>query len=362
MAAEPGAERRLKNMRILIIRLSAIGDVIMASGLIAALRSLYPDSHIAWLTESGNADLLAHHPELDQLHLWPRRQWRALRQQGNWPEFLRQSVRLIQTLRAEHYDLVLDLQGLLKSGIWAWLSGGRRRIGLGSREGSQFLMTETCDRHVDSPLIGKEYRKLAALLGASPASFQQGVYCSPTDQEAAAGLLARHDIKQDYILLAPYTTRPQKHWQAARWIELAQHLTAISHLPVLLLGGPGDQVEARAWLAQTDTALFDLTGQTPLGVAAALIAKARLLLGVDTGLTHLALVMNTPTLALFGSTCPYLDTGKPHARVLYTPLPCSPCRRHPSCDQRYDCMASHTVDTVLAEALTLLNPADQEPA
>lgn len=346
-------------MRILIIRLSAIGDVILASGLIPALRSIYPDSHIAWLTESGNAELLDHHPGLDQLHLWPRQHWHQLRKQRRYPELLSASLALIHTLRAEQYDLVLDLQGLLKSGIWAWFSGGKRRIGLGSREGSQFLMTETLDRRIQSPLMGKEYRKLAGFLGAKPESFIPGIGIADRHAETAASLLKQHGITTPYLVYAPFTTRPQKHWDDARWIAVARQLSRETHYPALLLGGPGDRARAAAWMEKSDGHLIDLTGQTSLGVCAALIAQAKLLLGVDTGLTHLGMALNSPSLALFGSTRPYLEPDNPQGRVLYHPLDCSPCRRRPTCDGRYDCMDLHQVETVLAAARMLLT---EEPS
>ncbi|MBM3202417.1 glycosyltransferase family 9 protein [Candidatus Woesearchaeota archaeon] len=341
-------------MHILIIRLGAMGDVILASGLISALRTLYPEARIDWLAESGNADLLCHHPELDHLHLWPRQHWRRLRQQGRHGQFLAEARTLVQTLREPRYDLVLDGQGLLKSGIWAWLSGGRRRIGLGSREGSQWLMTETLDRQIDSPLPGKEYRKLAMHLGAEARHFVPGVAVCAADMAEARRLLQECGLDTPAIMLAPFTTRPQKHWFAERWLALATALHQASKQPLILLGGPGDRDRAAQWTEHSAGALVNLAGQTRLGVAAALIRQARLLIGVDTGLTHLGMVSSIPVLALFGSTRPYLASTNPQGRVLYHPLSCSPCRRRPTCDGRFDCMALHEVNAVLAQALEML--------
>jgi heptosyltransferase-1 len=340
-------------MRILIIRLSAIGDVIMASGLIPALRSVYPDARIAWLTEEPNADLLRHNPRLDRLYLWPRRHWRDLRRQGRYRAFMGEALGLIHALRSERFDLVLDLQGLLKSGLWAWLSGGRRRIGLGSREGSRLLMTETVDRRVDGLLIGKEYRKLAEVLGAAPEAFALDIAVSPDDRDGAADLLRAAGLAGGYAAIAPFTTRPQKHWFDERWAELSHRLADEKHCPVVMLGGPGDHERAAAILAHGNGALVDLTGKTTLGQCGALVAGARLLIGVDTGLTHLGIALGTPTLALFGSTRPYLDTGSESSGVLYEPLDCSPCRRRPTCGGTFDCMRLHTVDKVFAAALKL---------
>jgi heptosyltransferase-1 len=340
--------------RILVIRLSAIGDVIMASGLIPALRGAYPGARIGWLTEESNAGLLRHNPRLDRLHLWPRRRWRELRRTGRYRQFLREAFELVRALRAERYDLVLDLQGLLKSGIWAGLSGGRRRIGLGSREGSQLLMTEVVNRQADSLRIGKEYRKLAEFLGASPAAFQLDIAVSGEDRIHATELLRASGVPNDYVAIAPFTTRPQKHWFDECWAELAAGLAAARGWPAVMLGGPADRERAGTIGALAEGRIVDLAGRTTLGQSAALIERARLLIGVDTGLTHLGIALKVPTLALFGSTRPYLDTGRPNARVLYEPLDCSPCRRRPTCGGTFDCMRRHTAESVLKAVTELL--------
>ncbi|SMF93592.1 heptosyltransferase-1 [Methylomagnum ishizawai] len=340
---------------ILIVRLSAIGDVILASGLIPALRLAYPDARLAWLTDAPQADLLRHNPRLDQLHLWPRRRWRELRQNGEYRQLLREVAGLVRELRAERYDWVLDLQGLLKSGVWAYAAGGQRRIGLGSREGSGLLMTEVLDRNVASPLIGKEYRKLAGFLGAD--NFALDIAVSAADRAEAAAIKADAGITGAYAVIAPFTTRPQKHWFDERWAELAQKIQAERGWPVLMLGGPADRAHAAALRALAGDALTDLVGQTSLGLCAALIENARGLVGVDTGLTHLGIALKTPTLALFGSTRPYLDTGSPTARVLYQALDCSPCRRRPTCGGTYDCMRLHSPAAVLAALAPLLETA-----
>lgn len=341
---------------ILIVRLSAIGDVIMASGLIPALRALWPDARLAWLTDAPHADLLRHNPRLDRLHLWPRRHWRELRQAGQYRRLVQEMSAFVRELRAERYDLVLDLQGLLKSGVWAYASGGKRRIGLGSREGSGLLMTEVLDRNSPSPKLGKEYRLLAEHLGAAPEAFALDIAVSDEHRARAAERLAELGISGGYALIAPFTTRPQKHWFDESWAELAQRLTAERGWPVLMLGGPGDVGHAHAIRALAGSGLVDLVGQTSLGLCAALVERARLLVGVDTGLTHLGIAMQAPTLALFGSTRPYLDTGSSTARVLYQPMDCSPCRRRPTCGGTFDCMRQHSAETVLAALAQLPEP------
>ncbi|TCO81613.1 heptosyltransferase-1 [Plasticicumulans lactativorans] len=339
--------------RILIVRLSAIGDVVMASGLIPALRARHPDAHLAWLIEPAAAPLLAANPRLDEVIVWPRGEWQRLRTERRWRELAGAVRRFVGALRARRFDLVLDTQGLLKSGLLARASGAATRIGLGSKEGSRYLMTRVVARDPGGPrLIGREYRALAAALGCPPEAFRMDLATRPEDAVAARERLAEAGVDGPYAVLAPFTTRPQKHWFEERWAALAPRLAARLGLPVVLLGGPGDR-EAAARIATAAPGLRDLAGRTSLAQTVAAIRDARLLIGVDTGLTHMGIACEVPTLALFGSTRPYLDPGTPRARVLYHALPCSPCRRRPTCGGRFDCMRAHEVDGVLAAAVTL---------
>jgi heptosyltransferase I len=341
---------------ILVIRLSAIGDVIMASALIPVLHRAYPQARITWLTEAPNAGLLQSNPSLDKLIIWPKDRWTRLIRDGRYGECLGAARPLLRELRDRRYDLVLDLQGLLKSGIWAWLSRGRRRIGLGSREGSQFLVHRVIDRHTVDKRIGAEYLKLAGELGLEAGDFPMDISTSRETQAEAERRLEAADLGERFAVIAPFTTRPQKHWLDQRWALLSAQFNERLGLPVLMLGGPGDRERAGA-IAGGYPPIRNWVGETSLELCAAIIAKASLVVGVDTGLTHLGIAMETPTLALFGSTRPYFDTGFPFGKVLYEPLPCSPCKRRPSCDGEFTCMGLHTVEKVFDESVNLLDSA-----
>lgn len=363
VSSEP---KRLRPLKILIVRLSAIGDVLFATPLIAALRRAYPQAEIVWLVQPECEPLLRHHPGLSEVILWPRRDWLMLWEGRRLAALAREVLALRRRLRRHRFDLAIDLQGLLKSGLLAWLSGAPERIGLGSREGSARLMTRTLPRGGDSARIGSEYRFLAESLGLPTDDFAMALHIAPVDAAFAEAQIRAHGLEAGYLVLCPFTTRPQKHWLEPRWAALADRLRRELGLPAVLLGGPADRAAAARIREQAPAGLpaglpvgpaagiRDLVGATSLLEAAAMIERAALVIGVDTGLGHMGIALRRPTLLLFGSTRPYLDTGRPDARVLYHPLGCSPCRRSPTCEGRFMCMRLISVDECLAAAATLL--------
>jgi heptosyltransferase I len=346
-----------RDARILLVRLSAIGDIVFASPLISALRRAYPDAHIAWLAQPECIELLDRHPDLNEAIACPMGHWRRLWQERRLRE-LGLCVRAMgATLRERRFDVALDLQGLLKSGLLARLSGAPTRIGLGSREGSAWLMTRTLPRGGDSKRIGSEYRFLAESLGLPTDRFEMAIYYDESAARFAEETLIRERLGTGYAILCPFTTRAQKHWIDTRWCELAERLRGELGLTPVVLGGPRDREKAERICDETDGPLVNLAGRTSLTEAAALIDRAALLVAVDTGLGHMGIAFGTPSLLLFGSTCPYLDTGRANARVLYHPFPCSPCKRRPICGGAFDCMGAIGAGEVLAAARQVIGAA-----
>ncbi len=340
--------------KILIIRLSAIGDLVMASPIIDVLRSAYPEAKIGWLVQAEFSELLAAHPGLDTVIEWPRRQWTTLLRARRFITLAREIKRFVRELRQAGFDTVIDIQGLLKSALWARLSGATTRIGLDCREGSGALMTQVVTSPGGDPRIGSEYRALIEALGLAAGDFPMSVAVNEDDERHARALIEAQLPAGEYAVLCPYTTRPQKHWFGEQWVQLANRLESELGLAVVVLGGPGDAAAAAELVART-TRGINLAGCSTLRQSAAVIKAARLLIGVDTGMTHTALAFDVPSVALFGSTRPYLDTGSPRAQIIYKDLPCSPCRRHPTCDGAFTCMRDITAAEVFATARTLVD-------
>jgi lipopolysaccharide heptosyltransferase I len=341
----------------LFIRLSALGDIIMSSYVATVLHERLPGARIVWLVQQEGKDLVDHNENVDDIIILPRKEWRELWVQRKWFLLVREIYIFRRNLRSYNFDLVIDAQGLLKSGIWAWLSGAPRRIGLGSKEGSQFLMTHVIDKPKGDMRIGSEYRHLIRELGFDGSGYRMHVGLAPDDDRFTENFIKDNGLATGYIVLCPFTTRPQKHWIDSHWAKLIDRINNELKLPVVILGGPGDQEAAEAIIERTSIRLFNLVGKTNLRQAAALIKNASLLIGVDTGLTHMGTAFEIPTIALFGSTCPYLETDSNKTRIIYKNLECSPCRRKPTCDGDYTCMKLITAEEVIDTARELLPKA-----
>ena len=322
-------------MRVLIVRLSALGDVLTGLHALSTLRARDGSAFIGWLVEDRFAAVLQDHPQLDRLHVFPRK---ALRNPARWPEVRR----FFKELRGERYDLALDLQGNLKSGSLARLSGAKRTWGLDrpmAREGNHLLL----DNLVPPP---DEAHRVDAYAELVDAARGRG--------EHALGMLPATPNGHDSIVLHPGVSRfgAFKRWPAPHFAELGDRLHAKLGAPVLLTAGPDEREEALdvqrrmsgpASLAETPT-LRDLVD---------LLAGARIVVAADTGPAHIAALVGAPTLVLFGPKDPEILAPRgPQAAWVRAGVRCSPCTLR-SCPDPI-CMSELSVDTVEARALAML--------
>ena len=336
--------------RVLIVRTSAIGDVVFASPFAAAIKRSHPKAHVAWLVEPGIHELLEADPAIDELVLWPKAEWKRLWKEKLYGELFGRIRQFRTMLRAKQFDTAIDMQSLLKSGALAWLSGAKRRIGLGSREGSQWLMTEVIPKGGIPRRISSEYLYLAEQLGLDTGEFLPTLHVADETEIKTRALMGRHHLEPErFAVFAPFTTRPQKHWFEDAWQALAPRVSNELGLTPVILGGPADR-EAAERIAAASPGVVQLAGATHLPEAAALIRHAGLLIGVDTGLTHMGTAFNTPTVAIFGSTRPYLDTCRANGKVIWLGLECSPCRRRPTCNGAFTCLRDISPERVMDEA------------
>ena len=253
---------------------------------------------------------------------------------------LRAVMAFRQKLRERNYDLVIDAQGLVKSAFLSWLTGSPQRIGFKSKEPNGVFLTQRFDKSI-TPRISSEYLALADTLGWDTSNFEMVLGLSELDNKRSIDIAPQ----EAYVVIAPFTTRPQKHWTHGHWRALIEQLVNAGHR-VACLGGPADREEAATLLE--GLTVMNWVGAYPLGVSAGLVKQSSGVIGVDTGLTHMGIAVGVPTVALFGSTCPYLETGRDKVRVIYHGLECAPCRRSPTCGGRFDCMVGITAEEALS--------------
>jgi heptosyltransferase-1 len=332
--------------RILIVRLSALGDLVFCTSLLDGLRRAFPQAQISWLAQSGFAGILRNDPRIDQLISVPKADLSSL--PALW--------RLRGRLRAQDFDWVIDAQGLAKSRVLAWLAGGRRRVGFRSKEPLAGLLHETFDKGGNPADIASEYRYLAEQLTGTPAAAPQ-LPASADSRERVNAQMQTRGLEPGFVALCPFTTRPQKHWFDDHWQALAQQLADAGLGRCVVFGGPADREHAAALVAAMPPGSLNLAGETALHDLPAWLGRAGLVVGVDTGLTHIGIAVRRPTVALFGSTCPYTGGADSPLRVLYDALPCAPCKRRPTCDGAFTCMRQLTPPRVVAAARELLGAA-----
>lgn len=303
--------------RILFIKPSSMGDIVHALPVLAALRGRFPQAHITWLVKRQWAELVERAEGLDRV-------WAVGSGPMGW-------LSAVPRLRAERFDLAVDLQGLLRSALMAWLAGCPARIGFANgREGSPLFYTRrvavpTPDMHaVDRYLLVAE-----ALGAARPTPPQFRLVRRPDDQRQVAGALARVGVSPGSPWIAMHVSArwPTKRWPAESFAAVADQLDRERAGPVVLIGGPEDQAAAQAVQSLARAAsVHDLTGQIPLRLLPALLQSASVLVTNDSGPMHVAAAVGTPVVALFGPTSP-VRTGPygPSHRVLTHPVPCRPC-------------------------------------
>lgn len=311
-------------MNILIVKLSAIGDVVLSLPFLAAMRRSYPRARISWVVEEAAAEVLIGHPLLDRVIVWRRQSWIRTMKTGRIPSATRVMLMDLRALRQDRYDLVVDLQGLAKSGLVALLSGGRRRVGFDrNRELSHWFVNDRLppydlDRHA---LL--RYLDVAAYLGAS---IREVDFHLPMDQSAA--VTANNLLAADgraVVVINPGAKWPSKLWPLNYWQELVEMLAARPDLHIVLTGSPDEQ--AINWQIAKDRAnILDLTGRTSLRVLGEIFRQAKMIVCPDTGPMHLGAAVGTPVVALFGPTAPW-RTGPfgPDHVVIRTNMICSPC-------------------------------------
>lgn len=283
-------------LRILLCRLSAVGDCILTLPLLCALRELFPDSHLSWVVQPGPATLLRGHTCLDQLVVVPKDWYRS------WKNI--QSVR--QQLRALRCDVAIDPQSLSKSAALAWLSGAKQRIGFGGSRGRELApwwnnirVTPTATHLVDCQL------ELLQPLGVS--TLPDVTFQLPRDQQAEAKVEAwmqQVHLDRRFLVINPGAGWDSRLWPVERYAEVAQRVGQWKQIrSVVVWAGERERKWAEQIVAEAGGHAL-LAPATSLPELAALFRRTALFLGSDTGPLHLASAAGATCIGLHGPTRP----------------------------------------------------------
>ncbi len=328
--------KKLQINNVLIVKLSAIGDVIHALPVAAALKEANPQIHITWVVSPVAAPLLDNNPTVDEIIIFERKSLSSL------TNFRRYIPPFRQELQKRSYDYSLDLQGLLKSALVVLLSKSKKKLGYANmREGSGLFSKAVHGPHQNGHIV-ERYLDVVRAMGYEPKKIQFP-FCFTTPE-----ITSLQKIKATYAMQKPFVSFviganwPNKRWPAQYFAKMAEFCQSTGRQIILLGAGKIDR-EIAYQIEQTSTVkIINLVDKTSLKMAGLILQEAEFSLGGDTGLMHMSAALNRPTFMLMGPTDP--TRNGPYAQaynVLTVPYSCQFCWKR-RCPLKKDCLRAIT--------------------
>jgi lipopolysaccharide heptosyltransferase II len=344
-------------VRILILKPSSLGDIVQALPVLRSIKLHLPRSEVYWWIASQLMPLLADDPDLAGIVPFERRRWA---EPSQWAGICRS----VLWMRQQAFDWVIDLQGLARSGIFAWLANGELTVGLDeAREGARGFYDLAVPRPPGRPHAVDRYLAVLPALGVPPARDFQWL---PERPRLAAAIRQKWAIGQaPCVSLQPGARWPTKRWPVESYAELVRQMAArFPEARFAVLGSSADQELGRTIARAEPERCLDLTGKLSLPEMVEWLRLSALLITNDTGPMHVAAALGTPVVALFGPTQPR-RTG-PYGQaghVLQLDLPCVPCLKSRCAYAKpFECLRAISPATVLAAVEKRLGlPAPPSP-
>ena len=304
--------------RILIIKPSALGDIVLVLPALSALKRSFPEVKISWFVRPEFAPLITGHPFISDIILFDRKQL------ANWwcnqNSFKALSL-LVKQLRAGKFDLVFDFQGLFRTGFFSWVTGSKRRFGMaGARELAHLFYTDKISQDVSSIHLVDYYLKMVVSAGAKAPSTlryegqaREAEFKLPEDAGATEQidkLLKLQGVNGKYVVIVPGAAQPNKRWPIERFAELAGKIGERFGLSIVATGSQGEREYIETIQTGGKTRVINLAGKTVVRELIPLMRRASLAVSNDTGPGHIAAALGVPMVMIFGPTnparvCPY---------------------------------------------------------
>ncbi len=341
---------------ILVVKLSSIGDVVQALPVAGALRRRFPEAYLAWAVGPAASEVVRGNPNLSETLVVGGSKEYGPGARAVPP--VSAPRRLRRALREKGFELALDMQGLFKSALIAYLSGARERIGFRNLQEGAFLLNNrrvVPDRREVHAVEG--YLGFAEAVGGEWGPPDFTIATSEEDRKRAEELLGG---REGLAALIPGARWESKRWPAERFGAAARALGEEFGLTGVVVGGAEDGKLAER-IAAAGSEVVDLTGKTTLKELAEVFRRCRVTIGNDTGPLYVSFAVGTPTVTVFGPTDPRRvgPYGEGHARVKVG-MECAPCRRR-RCDP-LRCMEAIAPETVVEAAGKLLGGAQEGAA
>jgi lipopolysaccharide heptosyltransferase I len=316
--------------KILIVKPSSLGDIVHSLPFLNAIKLYFTKSVIHWVVAKGFEGLLDRHPMIDRLWVINKDTWKKIR---NVKGTISELKTLSQDLKKEKYDIVIDLQGLLRSGLITAATGARIRIGFKeAREGSRLFYTHKVEGGKDIHAV-QRYLKIAAFLGCDIADIS---FPFPPSEFPST-----FNLNKDYAVIVPGARWKTKRWPEEEFGQLTSRLP----LQSVIVGSNTDKDIAGLIVSLSKGNAISLAGKTSLKELIGIMRDAKFVISNDSGPMHIAAALGTPVFALFGPTDPTRTGpyGKGHT-IIKADAPCAPCFRR-TCDDS-QCLKSVSADKV----------------
>ena len=344
-------------MRILIIKTSALGDIIHALPLLDYLHQVAPGVRIDWVVEEAFSELLSGNPLVERLIPVAFKRWRkAPFARSTW----REVAAFRKIIQEQEYDFVFDIQGNTKSGLVCWLADSQRKIGFSRAHMQERLNGLFTDQKVapypdDRHATVRYLRVISAPFGVDPSGLTLTTDIHTAGDDEAVGQIVAQ-AAGPLLLLHTGTTWQTKLWHEAGWIALARILLARYPAATLLLswGSPSEHESALRIVQQVGSQARVLE-RLSLKRFAALLKRVDVAVGGDTGPVHLAAVVGTATVSFYRCTDGSMNgpRGAQHL-IVQSPLPCTKCLKK-SCERNQECIGSITPEAIAAGVAKILN-------